>query len=127
MAALILSYAPLAGGLLTGVEATKRTPRMRGAWEQGRPAFPPDRIHIAEKMDALGAEWGIAPAQLALAWLLARPAVATVVTGPETPEELDVSAGAADVELSPEQLEELSKVGADMPGLYETRGLGPRV
>ena len=120
----ITCYAPLGGGVLTGVETTKRLPRSGRMRDQGMPAFPPDRVQIAEKMDALGAEWGIAPAQLALAWLLSRPAVAVVVTGPETPEELDVSAGAADLKLSPEQLEELSKVGADLPGLYESRGFG---
>jgi aryl-alcohol dehydrogenase-like predicted oxidoreductase len=46
--------------------------------------------------------------QVALAWLLSRPAVASVIVGAETVQEMRANASAADVELTPAQLEAVS-------------------
>jgi 1-deoxyxylulose-5-phosphate synthase len=43
--------------------------------------------------------------QVSLAWLLSRPAVASVILGAETVDELRANASAADVELTTEQLD----------------------
>jgi len=45
---------------------------------------------------------------VSLAWLLSRPSVASVIVGAESIEELRANASAADVELTPEQLETVS-------------------
>ena len=64
--------------------------------------------------------------QVALAWLLSRPAVASVIVGPETVEELHADASAADVQLTPGQLEALTAL-ADEPRAFQHRaGAGPR-
>ena len=65
-------------------------------------------------MDRLGAAWGHAPAHLALAWLLAKPAIPSVVVGPGRIASLEESAAATDVTLTPEQIEALNAVGADL-------------
>lgn len=46
--------------------------------------------------------------QVSLAWLLSRPAVASVIVGAETIEELRANASAADVDLTPEQVAAVS-------------------
>ena len=50
--------------------------------------------------------------QVSLAWLLSRPAVASVIVGAETVEELRANASAADVELTQEQLDAVSALTA---------------
>ena len=52
--------------------------------------------------------------QVSLAWLLSRPAVASVIVGAETVDELHANASAADVELTAEQLDAVSALTADL-------------
>ena len=52
--------------------------------------------------------------QVSLAWLLSRPAVASVIVGAETVDELRANASAADVELTAEQLDATSALTADL-------------
>ncbi len=111
----LLPYSPLGGGLLSG-EANARQPiagnqRWRGG--QG-PGYTPQQVEVAAQMDRLGVEWGHPAAHLALAWLLAKPTVASVVVGPGRIATLEESAAAADVTLTPEQIEALDPVGADL-------------
>ena len=111
----ITAFGPLAGGLLAGAEAANRpyvgNQRWRGSAD---PAFSPEQVAVAEKLDALGAEWGHRPAELALAWLLSRPAVVSAIVGPGRIASLEESAKAADVKLSAEQLEILDPLGASL-------------
>ncbi len=100
----LICFSPLAGGLLTGVQALRRPSRFQRRGGQG-PA--PEQVAVAEKIEALGNEWGHPPAHVALAWLLSRPGVASAITGPETIEELEENVGAVDLHLSDEQLEAL--------------------
>ncbi len=53
------------------------------------------------------------PYQVSLAWLLSRPAVASVIVGAEAAEEVTANATAADVTLDPAQLDELTVLPAD--------------
>ncbi len=53
---------------------------------------------------------GVPPAQVALAWLLAQPAVTSPIVGVTKPEHLDDAVAAVDLELDDEELAEL---GAD--------------
>jgi aryl-alcohol dehydrogenase-like predicted oxidoreductase len=54
--------------------------------------------------------------QVALAWLLGRPAVTSVILGARTLEQLQQNLGAADLVLTPEQQARLEQVSApDVP------------
>ena len=77
--------------------------------------FNAQELAVAAKLDTLGAEWGYSPAQLALAWLLSRPAVVSAIVGAGELGELKENAQASDVELSPEQLEILEPIGTNLP------------
>ena len=52
--------------------------------------------------------------QVSLAWLLSRPAVASVIVGAETVEEMRANVSAADVDLTSEQLEAVSALTAHL-------------
>jgi aryl-alcohol dehydrogenase-like predicted oxidoreductase len=110
---------PLAGGLLAGalqkVEAGRRGEEyMRGELEANRAKLEP--------WEALCAELGERPADVALAWLLHQPAVTAPIIGPRTEAQLLGSMRALDVDLSPEVLRRLDEIfpgpGGPAPEAY---------
>ena len=60
--------------------------------------------------DRLAKARGFGMHQIARAWLLSRLAVASVIVGAESAEELRANASAADVELSADQLDAISNL-----------------
>jgi aryl-alcohol dehydrogenase-like predicted oxidoreductase len=60
-------------------------------------------------------EWGLQPYQVSLAWLLSRPAVASVIVGAESVDELTGNASAADIVLEPAQLDYLTAQTVEAP------------
>ena len=109
-------YSPLAGGLLTGLDTLEtRAVSTLGdrRWLHGQgPGFNADENNAARQLDAVAKEWELPPAQLALGWLLSRPAVTSTVIGPENLEELEQNASAGDLQLTREQLDILEPIGA---------------
>jgi aryl-alcohol dehydrogenase-like predicted oxidoreductase len=78
----------------------------------GGPGFSEAEIAVARELDRLVRDWGLAMYQVSLAWLLSRPAVASVIVGAENVDELRANASAADVELTPEQIDAISALTA---------------
>ena len=108
----IVPYAPLHGGLLADLEVLDR--EIAGGARYGGPGFSEAEVAVAREVDRLAREWGMEMYQVSLAWLLSRPAVASVIVGAETIDELRANASAADVELTPEQLEAVSALTASL-------------
>ena len=102
----IVPYAPLHGGLLADLAVLDR--EIAGDKRYGGAGFTPAEIAIARELDRLAREWNLGMQQVSLAWLLSRPAVASVIVGAESTEELQANASAADVELTVGQLEAVS-------------------
>ena len=108
-------FTTLGGGLLAGSEFRSGRPIAElgmQRWRQGQGSgFTPAEIDAADNLDAVAGEWGIPAAQLAIGWVLSKPSVACAIIGPETPEEIEESAPAAELKLSPEQLKALDDIG----------------
>ena len=102
----IVPYAPLHGGLLADLRVLDRD--VAGDQRFAGPGFSEAEIALARQVDALSREWGLAPYQTSLAWLLSRPAVASVIVGAETSEELHANATAATIQLDPMQRDTLT-------------------
>lgn len=102
----IIPYAPLHGGLLADLAVVNRA--VSGDQRFGGAGFPDDEIALAREANRLSREWGLAPYQASLAWLLSRPAVASVIVGAETSAELQANASAADVHLDASQIDLLT-------------------
>ena len=104
---------PLASGLLTG-----KYRRGQAAPDGTRLTRMPDRLARAdfdriEALAALAAQWGIDLPTLALGGLAAQPAVATVIAGARTPEQL--RANVASIAWEP-TLEQLAAIDEAAPG-----------
>jgi aryl-alcohol dehydrogenase-like predicted oxidoreductase len=113
----ILVWSPLAGGLLSGKyrrgqDAPEGTRRFVG-WDEP-PVHDEDRLY--DTVDALveiGAAHGVSAARVALAWLLGRPGVTSVVVGARTDEQLADNLAAASLELAPEERARLDRVSQE--------------
>src|SRR5690606_19379764 len=71
----------------------------------------------AERLERYGAlcrELGEEPADVAIAWLLTRPAVCSPIIGPRTLEQLTTPLRALEIKLSPETLSALDSI---FPGM----------
>ena len=117
----ILIWSPLAGGLLSGKyrrgQEGPEGSRHLTDWNE-----PPvrDEDKLYDTIDALvevAEEHDVSPAQVALAWLLGRPGVCSVVVGARTEEQLADNLGAADLGLSDDERARLDDVSAP-PLLY---------
>ena len=116
----ILVWSPLAGGLLSGKHRRDTTPegtRQLAGWTEP-PIRDQDRLwNIVDALVETAGELNISAAQVALAWTLGRPAVASVIIGGRNEKQLRDNLGAAEVKLSDAQRERLDQVSAP-PLLY---------
>lgn len=104
----LLPWSPLHSGLLGGVLRQERRGIRRTA-ARAASALETRREQIEEYED-FAAELGHEPGHVALAWLLANPAVTAPVVGPRTVEHLTSAAGALDVALEPKALIRLDEI-----------------
>lgn len=109
----ILPYVPLASGLLTG-----KYRRGQGAPEGSRLARMPHRLAAADfdridSLAALAADWGVDLPTVALGGLAAQPAIASVIAGARTPDQVRANVRAA---LWEPTLEQLAAIDEAAPG-----------
>jgi aryl-alcohol dehydrogenase-like predicted oxidoreductase len=110
----ILVWSPLAGGLLSGKyrRGQEGPEGSRHLTDWGEPPVrDPDQTY--DTIDALveiGEAHDVSAAQVALAWLMGRPGVSSLVIGARTDEQLADNLAAADLELTPEEVTRLEEV-----------------
>jgi aryl-alcohol dehydrogenase-like predicted oxidoreductase len=108
-----VAYSPLGRGFLTGEirstddfaddDARKNNPRFTGEnFERN--------LRAVDEVEAIAAEVGATPAQVALAWVLAQGDDIAPIPGTKRVSRLEENAAADSIELSPEQIEKLDNV-----------------
>ena len=113
----VMVWSPLAGGFLSG-KYTRENSAGDGGRLTGFDFLPYDRERGHQVLDLLrsiGAAHQASPAQIALAWLLAQPHVATILIGANKRAQLDDNLGAADIRLTSGELAQLDKLTAPTP------------
>lgn len=102
----VLPYSPLARGVLAATQGTvrERSDPVRSA-SYGTPAD----LAIVGEVRALAAKRGVPAAQIALAWLLARPGVTAPLIGATRLDHLDDGVAATELELSGAECERLER------------------
>ena len=116
----VLVWSPLAGGLLSGKHRRNQAAagtRFSAGWKE-----PPVRDEEAlwrtvDELVAIGAAHGVSAARVALAWLLGRPAVTSLVIGGRTEAQFRDNLAAIDVRLTDEERMRLDKV-SEPPLIY---------
>jgi voltage-dependent potassium channel beta subunit len=104
-------FSPLAQGLLTGkynegIPADSRAARI----EWARQGVTEENIAKVRQLTAIAQELGLEMGQLALAWILRRPEISSVITGATRPEQVKANAAASGVALSAEVLARIDAI-----------------
>jgi aryl-alcohol dehydrogenase-like predicted oxidoreductase len=114
-----LVWSPLGWGRLTGkVRRGQPLPtnsRLHETAQFGPPVDDEKLYAIVDALDVVAAETGRTVPQVAIAWLLTRPSVSSVITGARNEAQLRDNLGAVGWSLSPDQITRLDKASAVMP------------
>jgi aryl-alcohol dehydrogenase-like predicted oxidoreductase len=104
-------YSPLGRGLLTGEVSTGEKD-----FRSGLPRFQGENLKrnlaLAEGLRAIAARRGVAPAQLAIAWVLAQGEDMIPIPGARRVNHLEQNAAAVDISLAPEELAEIERAAS---------------
>jgi aryl-alcohol dehydrogenase-like predicted oxidoreductase len=117
----LLIWSPLAGGLLSGKyrrgEAPPEGSRHASEWDEP-PVYDEDKLYdTVDVLVSIASDHDVSPARVALAWLLTRPGITTVIVGARTDEQLADNLAAAELSLSEEEVRRLEEVSRP-PLLY---------
>jgi aryl-alcohol dehydrogenase-like predicted oxidoreductase len=112
----ILPWSPLGGGFLSGKYRKGQAPAAGTRLEQWKDRwgrFDNERNwRILAAVDRVAEATGRSTSQVALAWLLRKPTVTSVIFGARSIEQLEDNLGAAELKLSDEQLAALDEASA---------------
>jgi aryl-alcohol dehydrogenase-like predicted oxidoreductase len=108
----VVPYSPLGRGYLTGKIDENQT-FDKSDIRSNNPRFTPEAIRanrvVIDLLEGIAAQKGATPAQIALAWLLAQKPWIVPIPGSRKLNRLDENIGAADVELTSEDLGKIKK------------------
>lgn len=118
----VIPYRPLASGILTGKYRPGQEPlpgTRAGDLAIVRGEVTDARLAVVDRLRQWAQERGHTPGELAIAWLLAQPQVATVIVGARRPEQVVANVRAEQWRLSPEERDAVTAL-AGTPGMGAT-------
>lgn len=112
----VLVWSPLASGFLSG-KYKRNQPIPEGArlteWKDTMKRLGIERSYdVIEKLEEIGKKRDASPAQVALAWLLAKKEVTSIILGARTVAQLDDNLRAAEIQLDPADVTELDRISS---------------
>ncbi|AOF89564.1 aldo/keto reductase [Sinorhizobium sp. RAC02] len=108
----VITYYSLASGFLTGKYRTKADTEGRARGEDVAHYLDDKGLRILAVLDEVAAQTGAKPAEIALAWLMAKPAVTAPIASATSLAQLASLTKAASLSLSAEQVSALDTAGA---------------
>ncbi len=120
----ITAWSPLLFGVLTGKYTVSKDGSVEGEGRLGGPAgsrmLTPHNLKVAQGLQAIADRVGCAPATLALAWLLHRPAPVIPIVGARNLKQLKQNLACVDLELDADTLAELDALSPPAPTFPES-------
>jgi len=109
----VIVYSPMQSGLLTGTMTRQRLAALpENDWRRRAKYFQEpyltQAIELTERLRAVGTRYERSPGEVAIAWTLKHPAVTAAIVGGRRPEQLDGIVGAADLQLTAADVEEIA-------------------
>jgi aryl-alcohol dehydrogenase-like predicted oxidoreductase len=121
-----VAYSPLGRGFLTG-QITRPEDLPEGDWRKNHPRFQGENfqrnLDLVRRVESLAREKRCTPAQLALAWLLAKGDDIVPIPGTKQRKYLEENAGAVTVKLSDADVARLEDVGTAAGARYAEGGM----
>jgi len=112
----LMAYSPLGKGILSGKYDEAHLPASDDYRHRSfhfSPENLPRNMVVARRLRELAAELATTPSRLALAWVLARPGVSTVLPGAKSPAQIRDNAAAAELVVHQEILDSLSAISPE--------------
>jgi aryl-alcohol dehydrogenase-like predicted oxidoreductase len=109
----VVPYSPLAGGFLTGKYKRGQVapPDSRGADNDRMAKYSNDAgFTVVETLEEIALEHQATPAQISLAWMLAKPVITSAIIGARTVEQLQKTVKSVEISLSDEEIARLNNV-----------------
>jgi aryl-alcohol dehydrogenase-like predicted oxidoreductase len=122
-------WSPLAGGFLSG-KYTRENPKGDGGRLTGFDFLPYDKdkgYQIVERVRAIGFEHNATPAQVALAWVLSKPFVSSILLGANKFAQLEDQSRGSQLTLTKEELDGLDEFSARRRSIRITLAQGWRM
>lgn len=121
----LMPWSPLASGFLSGKFRREGgqligSGRVADVQHSGNPVMEkvgkdPRNWEILDELLQVAQSWGRTPAETALAWVLGRPGVGSVLLGATRPEQLEANLAVADLSLPAELADRLNRVSQPVP------------
>ena len=108
----VIPYFSLASGFLTGKYRSDKDLENRSRGSRVQKYLNPHGLRILAALDEVAKQCNATPAQIALAWLLAKPAITAPIASATSVKQLDELLGAARVKLDPAAVEKLDQASA---------------
>jgi aryl-alcohol dehydrogenase-like predicted oxidoreductase len=108
----VIVYSPMASGMLSGAMTRERIASMpTDDWRKGSANFQEPllsrNLRLVETLRAIGDRRNATPGEIAIAWTLRNPAVTGAIVGVRSAQQVSGIAGAADIQLSEDNLREI--------------------
>ena len=115
----VIPWSPLARGLLTRKPSRERNETVRARTDAfGKMLYTrEDDFAVAQRVSELAEARGLPMAQVALAWMLSKPAITTPIIGATKPHHLDDAVAALSVQLTPDEIRHLEEAYQPHPTL----------
>ena len=110
----VICYSPMQSGLLTDHFSAERVARMADDdWRRRSPEFNPPSLNrnlaLRDALKPIARRHGTSVSSVAIAWTLSWPGVTAAIVGARSPEQVDGWIDAANLELSPADLDEIAR------------------
>ncbi len=108
----VIPWSPLARGLLTGNRSKERNETLRAKTDQfGKSLYKMDSdFDVISRLDEIAKKRGLPNAQVALAWLLSKPAITSPIVGASKPGHLEDAVAALSVRLTEKEINQLEEL-----------------
>jgi aryl-alcohol dehydrogenase-like predicted oxidoreductase len=108
----VISYAPMASGLLTGAMTRERAAALPADDFRSRnPEFKDPKLsknlELVERLRKVGARHGRGPGEVAIAWVLRHPAITGAIVGARNAKQAEGVMRAGELKLTPEEITEI--------------------
>ena len=118
----VIVYSPMQSGLLTGAMTRERISKLPdNDWRSLNPEFREPKLSknlaLVERLRKVGQKYGRRANQVAVAWVLRHPAVTAAIVGARSPQQVEQNVGAADLQLSDEDLAKMEGYKVEEPDL----------
>ncbi len=115
----VIPWSPLARGLLTGNRTKERNETLRSKTDEfGKILYRSDSdFDIVERVSEVALERGVPAAQIALAWLLAKPGITAPIVGASKPGHLEDAVSALTLKLTLDEITRLEELYVPHPVL----------